>query len=335
MERPRRLEIIGGGLAGLALGLGLRRRGLPVAIHEAGCYPRHRVCGEFITALDDATRRVLHLEDVLRPARAARSVVWHERGRPVARHVLPDPALCVSRYHLDAALADAFVAAGGELATGSRAGLSAAPGRILACGRRAAARSPWMGLKQHFRGLDLAADLELHPGSNGYVGLTRVEEDGVVNVCGLFPRGAGSLPEKCRTAGLPELAARLDRATALGDSLCAVAGLDYGATAVPRGTVSLGDHHGLIPPFTGHGMTMALQSAAVALPHLEDWSHGRTEWMPACGRIRRDLHRRFARRLAWGRFLHPWLLRPQRRRWLFALHRAGLLPFHPLWRLLH
>jgi 2-polyprenyl-6-methoxyphenol hydroxylase-like FAD-dependent oxidoreductase len=42
------ITIVGGGLAGLTLGIGLRRRGVPAALWEAGHYPRHRVCGEFI-----------------------------------------------------------------------------------------------------------------------------------------------------------------------------------------------------------------------------------------------------------------------------------------------
>ena len=43
------ITIVGGGLAGLTLGIGLRQRGVPVTIWEAGRYPRHRVCGEFIS----------------------------------------------------------------------------------------------------------------------------------------------------------------------------------------------------------------------------------------------------------------------------------------------
>ena len=43
------ITIIGGGLAGLSLGIGLRQNGVPVTIIEAGQYPRHRVCGEFIS----------------------------------------------------------------------------------------------------------------------------------------------------------------------------------------------------------------------------------------------------------------------------------------------
>ena len=42
------ITIIGGGLAGLTLGIALRQRDVPVTLFEAGGYPRHRVCGEFI-----------------------------------------------------------------------------------------------------------------------------------------------------------------------------------------------------------------------------------------------------------------------------------------------
>jgi len=45
----QRVQIIGGGLAGLTLGIGLRQHDVPVTIIEAGHYPRHRVCGEFIS----------------------------------------------------------------------------------------------------------------------------------------------------------------------------------------------------------------------------------------------------------------------------------------------
>lgn len=336
MSGPREVEIIGGGLAGLSLGIGLRLRGIPVAIREAGHYPRHRVCGEFITALDDATKTALHLAEPLREAREARGVVWHEPGRPTLRHRLPEPALCLSRHRLDAALAQTFVSLGGELETGSRREALPRDGRILACGHRPAPGSPWMGLKQHFRGLHLEDDLELHLGRDAYVGLTRVDDD-TVNVCGLFSRrgGGGALLEKCRQAGLDQLAERLHEAHPDEDSRCAVAGLDYRAPRAPRGVVMLGDAGGLIPPFTGHGMTMAWQSAALALPHVIAWSEGTTDWTTASARIARDAARRFRRRLILGRSLHAWVLRPAGRRGLHFLHRAGLLPFHPLYRLLH
>jgi 2-polyprenyl-6-methoxyphenol hydroxylase-like FAD-dependent oxidoreductase len=330
------VEIIGGGLAGLALGLGLRARGVPVRIIEAGKYPRHRVCGEFITGLDHDTRRDLQLTDILAGARQARGVLWSEPGRPSVRHDLPEVALCLSRYHLDESMASAFAAAGGDLRTGCRGPSDAKPGRIMASGRRPQAGSRWVGLKQHFHQLDLREDLELHLGQGAYVGLTRIEGR-AVNVCGLFPRpGRGEacgLIDRVRAAGLASLALRLESATPVEASACAVAGLDYGRPASQL--AALGDYHGLIPPFTGHGMTVAMQSAALAARRLEPWARGRFAWDETLALLQQDLRRRFARKLAWGRVLHPWLLAPHGRRAVHLLHRWGALPLGPLYRLCH
>ena len=330
------VEIVGGGLAVLSLGLGLRARGVPARLIEAGSYPRHRVCGEFITGLDEDTRRELQLTDILAGARLARSVSWSEPGRPVLRYDLPEAALCLSRYRLDEAMASAFAAAGGDLRTGCRGPSEARPGRIMASGRRPQAGSRWVGLKQHFRGLDLRDDLELHLGRGAYVGLTRIEGS-TVNVCGLFPRpGRGEgcgLIDRISAAGLTSLAQRLGSATALEATACAVAGLDYGRPA-PQ-PAALGDYHGLIPPFTGHGMTVAMQSAALAARRLEAWARGRLTWDETLSLLQHDWRRRFARKLAWGRVLHPWLLAPHGRRVVHLLHRFRLLPFGPLYRLCH
>jgi hypothetical protein len=82
-------------------------------------------------------------------------------------------------------------------------------------------------------------------------------------------------------------------------------------------------------------MTVAWQSAAVALPHIDLWSRGAAAWEAAASRIEHDLRRRFRWRLLAGRVIHPWILRPARRRWFRLLHDSGLLPFQPLYRLLH
>ena len=332
----RTVEIIGGGLAGLSLGLGLRSRGIPVRLIEAGSYPRHRVCGEFITGLDETTSKRLQLDCFLQHACPARGLSWHEPGRPAIRHRLPRPALCLSRFRLDAAMAEAFVAAGGELSTKQRFPVEAFEGRVLACGRRPLASSPWIGLKQHFRNLALEDDLEVHLGNGAYVGLTRVE-DSLVNVCGLFPRpGAGepcNIVARTHAVGLPRLAERLAAADPVADSDCAVAGLDYAAnTGTPA---SLGDHQGLIPPFTGNGMTIALQSAAVSLDHFEAWSRGTLNWPETLSRVSRALRRRFHRRICLSRLLHPWLLDAHRRSLVHVLHKTNLLPFGLLYRLSH
>src|SRR5471032_2800671 len=101
MSSPRPLEIIGGGLAGLALAGALRRAGAEVTLFEAGDYPRHRVCGEFIAGLSARTSAKLGLGPVLADALRHREVAWCHDGSPIA--VQPEGR---SRQGLDDRLAD-------------------------------------------------------------------------------------------------------------------------------------------------------------------------------------------------------------------------------------
>ncbi|MEI7864188.1 MAG: hypothetical protein WCI38_02365 [Chthoniobacterales bacterium] len=335
---PRIVEIIGGGLAGLGLGLGLRHRGIPVRIHEAGHYPRHRVCGEFITSLDPATVDDLQLAPFLREARPASGVIWLAQERQVLRHQLPQPALCLSRHRLDHAMAARFVEAGGELRTGLRAGMMARPGLVWAGGRQADTTSPWIGMKQHVRGISLRDELEVHLGRRSYVGLTRVDEL-TVNVCGLFHRGSESaartLGGQLERSGLHELARRIASAQPVPDSFCAVAGLAYRGMTEKDGSLRLGDSFAMIPPFTGHGMTVAWQGAAAALPVLQAWARGHIEWDATVVKIRRAVETRVGARCRRGRILHAWLLHPQMPLLARLLYKARIFPSGLLCRLLH
>ncbi len=337
----RPIEIIGGGLAGLSLGLALRRAGVPVVLHEAGAYPRHRVCGEFIAGLDRRTIEVLGLAPYLADARHHREVAWvFGNGTAGRKQRLPEPALGISRLRLDARLAEAFAAAGGELHTGSRVtGAPPGEGRVTCTGRRRHNHG-WMGLKCHVRGLTLAADLELHLGAESYVGLAGVEDDRV-NLCGLFRRralcakGPNLVLGYLQAAGLSHLAARLAGAELDPASFCAVAGIAFDTGVVRGDGLRIGDAAAMVPPFTGNGMAMAFQSAAESLPHLLAYSRGETEWAHALTAITPALAARFNRRLQTAGLLHPWVLQPARQRWLGRLAPLGLPPLRPLYALLH
>ncbi|HZZ57833.1 MAG TPA: hypothetical protein VFE31_08375 [Opitutaceae bacterium] len=356
MTQP--LEIVGGGLAGLSLGLALRGQDVPVALHEAGAYPRHRVCGEFIAGLDDATIRRLGLAPILADAVPHETVTWYRGREAVRRQRLPRPALGLSRHTLDARLADAFAAANGSLRCNSRVTpLTPAPGRVLTTGRRRS-KSPWIGLKAHVvpprgsRGF-ASNGLEVHLGRDAYAGLSAVE-GGRWNLCGFFrrpaveaasrpfspgPEAAGRrfpfpLLDFLQAAGLDALAARV--APYLDpSSFTAVAALQVNRFVFRGPGLALGDACAMIPPFTGDGMAMAFQSAALALAPLAGYARGETNWPAAVRSVQSALRRRFAVRLASAAALHPFLLRPGRQRWLAAAAQAGVLPLRSLYSLLH
>jgi menaquinone-9 beta-reductase len=191
MMKTQPIRIIGGGLAGLSLGIALRQADVPTEIFESDAYPRHRVCGEFITGLSQATIEKLGISRAFAGAASHPSVTWYLRDRAVARQNLPAPARAISRFTLDARLAEMFVASGGRLETRARcehSGLRA--GCVDTSGRTPSPSSPWLALKVHARGIETADSLELHLSDGAYVGLSSVE-NGWTNICGLFRRHRG------------------------------------------------------------------------------------------------------------------------------------------------
>jgi len=339
-EVGQHVEIIGGGLAGLSLGLALRRAHVPVTVFEAGSYPRHRVCGEFITGLHPETIDRLGLEPLLAGAVPHREVAWFQGGDLVCRQTLPETAWAVSRHELDARLAGAFIAAGGTLVTNTRVDpAERRQGRVNATGRRRTGE-PWLGLKAHVAGLELASGLELHLGDEAYVGLCRLS-DGVVNVCGLFKRravevagGGDALPAYLRATGLDALADRIAGAQVCEHSSAAVAGLGFGR-AGRSASLRLGDAYGMLPPFLGNGMAAAFQMAEEALQPISAWSRKGGDWWQTCAIIGHRIERRFRRRQLWGNAIHPFLLSPGRQRWFAWLARGPSLPLDLLYRAMH
>jgi menaquinone-9 beta-reductase len=316
------ITIVGGGLAGLTLGIALRRRGIPVTLWEAGTYPRHRVCGEFISGRGQTFLEQLGLGNKLIEAGAclARTVALFS-GTAASRSIrLPEPALCLSRFRLDALLADKFRIMGGDLRLKTRWRESLShEGVVRATGRKVAPCGEdwrWIGLKVHARAVSLATDLELHFSSNAYVGLCRLA-DGEVNICGLFrtrtplPDLMRRWPQLLRGPTDSQLAERLAGAVYDSDSFCSVAGLSFEISpAKPSGECAIGDALVLIPPVTGNGMSLALESAELATKPIYEFSRGELSWTQTQREIERECNQRFSTRLKWAARLHRLLFLP-------------------------
>jgi flavin-dependent dehydrogenase len=337
MSRP--VTIIGGGLAGLTLGIALRQVGIPVTIYESGDYPRHRVCGEFISGHGQAVLERLGLLADFEKAGAIYAstamFIFGSAKSPVRN--LAAPALCLSRYKMDALLARKFQELGGhlqarsrwnsepllepgrtELPVGHNARQFSGDGIVLATGRRlqpAENEIRWFGVKAHVASgspVALEADLEMHISTDGYVGVNRVN-DGEVNVCGLFrARPANQRPDSKMEWLLGQtdspLRERLKRAQFEPQSFCSVAGIQLKPRrAATQHECSIGDALTMTPPVTGNGMSMAFESAELAREPVTAYSRGDINWTEARRQIAARCDTAFSRRLAWARVLQ-WMM---------------------------
>jgi 2-polyprenyl-6-methoxyphenol hydroxylase-like FAD-dependent oxidoreductase len=174
----------------------------------------------------------------------------------------------------------------------------------------------WFGLKAHATDVPLIADLEMHVSRNSYVGLCRLS-NGKVNVCGLFRRrtnetsGSRNWQELLRGPTDSLLRERLGRASFDEASFCSVAGLCLRAQrAGSRMDCCVGDALTMIPPVTGNGMSMAFESAQMAIEPLAAFSQGEVSWTEAQQTIANRCDAAFAERLRWARILQWLMFRP-------------------------
>jgi 2-polyprenyl-6-methoxyphenol hydroxylase-like FAD-dependent oxidoreductase len=323
------ITIAGGGLAGLSLGIALQSRGVAVTLHEASAYPRHRVCGEFISGVGRETLTALGIADCLDDATCLQSASWSDSAGRLAE--MQAPGRGISRWKLDDHLQRQFLSLGGTLVTNSR--IASAPGVIWAAGRPRQP-SPWLGLKCHVCNLPLSHDLEMFTSPGGYIGLAKIE-DGMVNICGLFKarpargaKGSALLLTMLRESSLHALADRLEAADLDESSFCGVAGFQTGLQAGPA--FSIGDAASMIPPFTGNGMSMAFESAECALQPALDYAAGRKSWLEAAEASTASQASRFKRRLTTATILHHLLMNRAALRITRSLAHRKMMPFQTL-----
>src|SRR5258708_6806602 len=207
------LIVIGGGPGGTSAAITAAREGWRVLLLERGRFPRHKVCGEFVSTESlDLLKWLLRdsQQDLLQGSlRLSESRLFLD-GRTVRVPVNP-PAVSIARYDLDLALWNAAEKAGvtaiqeiavqqieGDnpfrvtTATGEFSGRSVinASGRWsnlkLADGDSNGTR--WLGLKAHFYSADTEPTVDLYFFEVGYCGVQPVRTlDGttVLTVCAL------------------------------------------------------------------------------------------------------------------------------------------------------
>ena len=215
------LAVIGGGPAGSAAAITAAQRRQRVVLLERGRYPRHKVCGEFISAESLELLRALlgnTSELVARAPRIGRTRVFLPGGNFEAP--INPSAASIPRFDLDQALWTAAASIGvtaradcGPVAvtanthgyTVSGEGLSVLCDRVVyANGRRAqrAGEGRVIGLKAHFRSAEPLDSVDLYFAADGYCGVQPLG-DGLLNVCALVTA------DRVKAAGPDRMAAAL------------------------------------------------------------------------------------------------------------------------------
>ncbi len=266
----RAVHVVGGGPAGAMAAFAAMREGAPVRIFEKSAFPRHKVCGEFLSpAILPLLRGVGCEAGFLQLRPAVLSAMRLHFGMRVIRHPLPEPAYGLSRYELDRLLLEHAASAGAQVVREHWSTAAQGVAVILAAGRRsiAPAGDRLFGFKAHFSG-PVNDNVELYFFQSCYVGISAIE-NGATNVCGLAPerslRSFGFHPGDLLHCCAP-LSERLRPLARTMDWL--VTGpLVFSERLRQPGdevTYRAGDSLGFTDPFTGSGILNAMLTGELA-----------------------------------------------------------------------
>jgi flavin-dependent dehydrogenase len=130
-----------------------------------------------------------------------------------------------------------------------------------------------------------------------------------VNVCGLFRRQRGESSNNNSLDWLrgergSQLFQELEHAEFDSESISAVAGLSLRPQPIDARECRIGDALTMIPPITGNGMSMAFESAQLAMEPVLSYARGELDWSKTTAKVAEKLRGRFARRLRWAALFH-------------------------------
>jgi flavin-dependent dehydrogenase len=257
----RAVSIVGGGPAGTSAAIAALSEGSAVTLIEKSKFPRHKVCGEFLSPEIAESLDEIHALDAFRaarPARIRRLKLHFGRREKVCR--LPEPAWGLSRFTFDALLLDQAQASGANIV---REGATAPT--IIASGRssKESRGHRLFGFKAHFEGpFDDAVELFFFDGC--YVGVNSIE-DGKTNICGLAPENFLRRFDFDYDRVVAESPALSDRVRPL---LRKMNWLTTGplrfAQSFSSGAYLAGDALSFVDPFTGSGLVAAVKTGSLA-----------------------------------------------------------------------
>ncbi len=296
------VAITGGGLAGLALSIQLKRMCYTVILFEKEQYPFHKVCGEYISleSWDFLNELGVDLDGIHVPI--INKLQLSAVNGKLLEQSLPLGGFGISRYKLDSTLVQIARAEGVVILENTKVSDIRFSGNEFiidtsrqqyrakqaagSYGKRSNIDIKWkrtfsfaaknklnnyIGVKYHIK-TDFPSDtIALHNFKNGYCGMVKIEAD-TYNVCYLttadnLKKSNGDIPEMERVilSQNPFLKKLFTDSTIIFPAPLTISQISFDKKSqVENHVLMIGDAAGMITPLCGNGMSMALHGSKIA-----------------------------------------------------------------------
>ncbi len=338
--------IVGAGLAGLTAAIHLSQKGKNVLVIEKKAYPRHKVCGEYLSneVLPYFNSLNINLEKDLKPVKI-NNLLYSTQNAKSIETPLNLGGLGLSRYTLDHYLFNKAEESGAKTMLDSveninfkddEFNLTLSSGKELtanivlgAFGKRSnldkslkrdfiQEKSSWLAVKGHYEVPDFPENLvALHNFKGGYCGLSKTET-GAVNAC--YMVSYKSFKKYKNTEDFKEkvlfqnayLKGFFKNAKPLFEKDLSIAQISFQEkSSIKNHILMLGDAAGLIHPLCGNGMAMAIHSGKIASEAiLNNFKGKHIDRKNLENEYRENWNANFSKRLKTGRMLQTILINP-------------------------
>lgn len=352
------IAIIGGGLAGLVSAIHLGRAGLSVTLIEKNEYPKHKVCGEYISNEVLPYLQWLGADPMgIGAKQINRFLLSTTRGRTIETK-LPLGGFGISRFALDHFLAQKAMQANCTIIQDAvtdvgfaddRFSISTRDGKEIgaavalgAYGKRSNLdiklnrnfiknKSPFVAVKTHLKGEFPADMVALHNFKGGYCGVSQVE-NGNLNVCFLANYKSFQHYRNIETFITevlyknPHLKHVFENSSPVFEHPLTISQISFSdKSAVENHILMCGDAAGMIHPLCGNGMAMAIHSAKMASELIVDHFNSKNITRQALETAyRNQWNEAFKKRIATGRLLQQFFGKDNLAR--MAMYGITLLP---------
>ena len=336
--------IVGGGLAGLTSAIHLSTRKKRVLLIEKNEYPKHKVCGEYISNEVLPYLNSLGINPINEGAKQITKVHISTTKSNLIKGELPLGGFGMSRYFLDNLLVKKAHLNGVQILkdtvdsihfkkdsftiTTKSSGVFQSKITIGAFGKRSSLdqkmkrkfiqkKSPYLAVKIHVKGVFPENLVALHNFKGGYCGVSKVE-DNAINVCYIteyrsFKKHKNITDFQEQVVLKNKHLRKIFKETSpVFEKPLTISQVSFQTkNPVEDHVIMCGDTAGMIHPLCGNGMGMAISSAQLASIRILQFLNGEIKTREGLEKqYLRDWNKEFKIRLKAGHFI-AWLFRNQ------------------------